>query len=64
MGEVIRANRSTVVTTRHGLRVAVVAGQPYDADSELVRDFPHLFGPVVEQATANPGEVRNVVRPS
>ena len=34
MGEVIRANRSTVVTTRHGHRVAVVAGKAYDGSHD------------------------------
>ena len=43
------------------LAVQIVEGWPYDEDDPIVRQFPHLFSdvsPVVEQATAAPGEKR------
>lgn len=56
------ANR-TFAFTLDGVRFDVVKGQRFDDDHPMVRDFPWLFGPVVEQATAAPGEIRNVSRP-
>ena len=68
--------RDTLATgTADGLTVSLVAGDPWDAADPLVRQRPELFGPepppqsirrtaapVIEQATAAPGERRNVRR--
>jgi hypothetical protein len=61
------------VVSVNGDRIPVRAGEAWDANDPVVRLFPHLFSDdpahlrrttemVVEQATAAPGERRNVRR--
>lgn len=64
----------TVITSEDGYRVAVHRGDAYPANHKLVKRLKGVFvdpeewarmtGSVaVEQATAAPGEVRNVSKP-
>ena len=51
------------VTHPDGYDVVLKPGDAYDAKDPLVRTFPWAFGSDnVEQATASPGERRNVRR--
>lgn len=61
MGQV-RAQRSAVITTSSGVVVGIREGQAFDADDSVVREFPWVFDPPVEQATAAPGERRSTKR--
>jgi hypothetical protein len=65
--------RETLVTAHDGGTVKLTAGDPWDANHPLVRSRPELFSesptrlngrPVraVEEATARPGEKRDVRR--
>ena len=57
----------TLRETVHHASGTYVAGCVLPADHELVTAAPHLFtddGPVVEQASAAPGEKRAVKRPA
>lgn len=64
---------TTANVTHRGQRVHVQAGQAWDATDPLVAEYPSLFTtdtralrrttePVVEQATAAPGERRGTRR--
>lgn len=55
----IYANQSCLVRVGD-TPVAVKEGQPFDDEDPIVRDYPWLFGDVVEQATSAPGERRAV----
>lgn len=54
----------TSVAVRHpdlpGQMVVIKENEPYDAKDILVKSYPWAFGTDVEQATAGPGEKRNV----
>ena len=60
---IVRAIAASVVFVA-GERVVIEVGQWLRADDRIVRDHPELFDlpPVVEQATAAPGEFRHVSR--
>jgi len=58
----IRANQTCIVTLSNGVIVNLRDGDRYDDDDPAVREFPSLFGDVVEEATARPGERRSVRR--
>ncbi len=58
----IRATVSAVVTLPDSLPVAVIEGQAYDTDDEIVRQRPDLFESPIEEATSNPGQRRNTRR--
>ena len=53
---------STCIVTLEGVPQVVREGDKFAADDPIVRAFPELFVQPVEQATANPGEIRNVRR--
>jgi hypothetical protein len=64
--------KEAFVTEVDGERLEFSKGDPIEAVHPAVKANPHLFGPVVfrhpvkgniEQATAAPGEKRNVTRP-
>lgn len=65
--------RDTVVTSGDGRRVLITRGDTYLASDPLVKrlkgvfvdpdEYARLTGVMVEQATAAPGEVRNVSKP-
>lgn len=57
----VHASRSCIVT-HNGVPVVVREGDPFDADDPLVRAFPDVFPPDVEEATARPGERRTTRR--
>lgn len=57
----VHAN-TTVVVTHEGVPTVVREGDKYDRGDPLVAEFGWLFAEPVEQATAAPGEVRNVRR--
>jgi hypothetical protein len=48
--------------TLEGVPQVVREGDKFADDDPIVRAFPELFVQPVEQATANPGEIRNVRR--
>ena len=59
MGQILRARTAFAV----GHKI-VAAGALVDSDDPLVKGREGLFAPVVEQATAAPGERRAVKRPA
>lgn len=64
----------SVSTTVNGIRMFITQGTTYRSDDPVVKQIPSLFvepaeyarrrGSLVEQATAAPGEVRNVAPPT
>ena len=64
---------SSASTTIDGIRMFISQGQTFSSTHPAVKQFPSLFvepaeyarrtGQLVEQATAAPGEVRNVAIP-
>lgn len=64
MSELMIAERSAVVARKNAAgrrtRLKIREGKVYRSDDPAVRDFGHLFRPVVEQATAAPGEKRSL----
>lgn len=70
----LKVATTTVITSEDGHRVAVHRGDTYPANHKLVKKLKGVFvdpdewarmtgNTVVEQATAAPGEVRNVKAP-
>lgn len=62
----VRARATFSYTGDHGEPVVVYEGEIFYEDDQVVRRFPGSFEPVrprVEQASAAPGEFRNVRRP-
>ncbi len=59
----VRAN-NTCLITHNGVPVVISEGEEFDSDDPMVRDFKWLFNTGVEEATARPGERRNVTRKS
>lgn len=57
----VRAARAGIVTV-NGVVTAVREGEPFDSDSDIVREFPWMFEQPVEEATAEPGQKRSVRR--
>lgn len=57
----VRANQTCIIT-HEGFSETVREGQAFDDEDGIVRDFPWLFEAPVEQATAAPGQRRNVTR--
>lgn len=64
---------TSALTQVNGLPVHITQGESYRADDPVVKRYPSLFQDpatflasrsMVEQATASPGEVRNVAVPS
>lgn len=54
----IRATQTCVIAVA-GIPTAVVEGEAFDDDAEIVREYPWLFEePAVEEATAAPGQRR------
>lgn len=74
--KIVYASATCSATTSDGLPVRMQAGEPWDGDDPFVAEHPDLFietpgfpyprrtvaEPTVEQATAAPGERRNVRR--
>lgn len=59
---VVRVTKACVVTV-NGIPQALRENEPFDSDDQVVREFPWAFGfDNVEEATAAPGERRNVRR--
>lgn len=61
----VRATAAGICNLGDGVRVVVREGAEYDSNDEVVREFGWMFervGGAVEQATAAPGERRNVKR--
>lgn len=64
---------ASVSTSMNGRKTFISQGETFRADDPVVKKFPSLFqdaaeyaaerGGLVEQATAGPGEVRNVAPP-
>lgn len=57
----VRARQSAVLRVDGGY-ITVREGQAFDEDDPVVRAHPAVFEPPVEEATANPGQRRNVRR--
>lgn len=57
----VRARQAAVVKV-NGSPIGVAEGQAFDEDSDVVRQHGWLFELPVEQATAAPGQRRNVRR--
>ncbi len=56
MGRYVFATANTAAATSEGLSVAVMAGEPWDADDPFVRSHPGLFsedppGPIYPRRT-------------
>lgn len=63
----VHATESVVVTLPNGITLTVRKDQGFDQSDDVVKAFPWLFGlrtnrrgKVVEQATAAPGELRDL----
>lgn len=59
---ITRATQTVVVTPDGGTPVVITEGDPFDSRDSIVKEFPWLFRTDVEEATARPGERRNVTR--
>ena len=73
MPNIVYANTTCSTGTADGTVIRLIAGDAWAADDPLVLERPGLFSdeplvhrtraaPVVEQATASPGERRNIRR--
>ena len=58
----VHARQSAVVGMPDGALLSVEAGQEFDRNDPVVKNHRWLFEAPVEQATAGPGERRNVRR--
>lgn len=68
----VYGNTECTAYTEDGVRVVVHIDEPWLASDPAVKKLPHLFSPepldargtvpIVEQATASPGEKRNIRR--
>jgi hypothetical protein len=67
MATVHVTNPGVVTIGSNPIPISLRLGETFDSDDEVVRLFPHMFERAsrssVEQATAAPGEQRNVRRP-
>lgn len=50
------------VVTVNGVVTVLSPGEEFDADDQIVRERPELFGTPVEEATAVPGQKRSARR--